>query len=137
MASGIKVTDDVMTAYDEVNKGHKYKYVTFKVAENETEIIVESKTKDSTWDEFQASLPANEPRWCVYDFDYKTNEGQDRDKLVIIRWCPDDVGIKKRMIHSSSSDALMKKCKGFQYQANDRSDLNFEEVRGKILATSQ
>ncbi|XP_078676201.1 uncharacterized protein LOC144913396 [Branchiostoma floridae x Branchiostoma belcheri] len=137
MASGIKVTDEVVKAYDEVKLKHMFKYVTFRVADNETEIIVESKQKESTWEEFQASLPDKEPRWSVYDFDYKNREGQDRNKLILVKWCPDDVGIKKKMMHSSSSDSLAKKCKGVAVQANDRSDLNYNEVRDKILATSQ
>eukprot|EP00058_Branchiostoma_floridae_P028526 XP_002614017.1 hypothetical protein BRAFLDRAFT_67399 [Branchiostoma floridae] len=51
--------------------------------------------------------------------------------------CPDTIKIKAKMLHSSSSDALKKKCPATPIQANDRDELNFDEVRDKILKTSQ
>ncbi|MGI4458300.1 actin-binding ADF family protein, partial [Klebsiella pneumoniae] len=119
MASGIKVSDDVVIAYDEVKAKKIYKYVVFKVSDDKTSIIVERKENESTWEEFQSSFPADEPRWSVYDFDYKNKEGQDRNKLILVKWCPDSVNIKARMVHSSSSDAIGKKCKGVPIQANN------------------
>ncbi|XP_035696809.1 cofilin-like [Branchiostoma floridae] len=137
MASGITVTDEVVAAYDEVKQKHLYKYVTFRVSNCETKIIVENKVKESTWEEFQASFPADAAYWSVYDFDYKNKEGQDRNKLILVSWCPDTIKIKAKMMHSSSSDALKKKCPATPIQANDRDELNFDEVRDKILKTSQ
>ncbi|XP_035671705.1 cofilin-like [Branchiostoma floridae] len=137
MASGIKVTDEVVTAYDEVKQKHKFKYVTFKVSNCDTKIIVEDKVKESTWEEFQASFPKDGARWSVYDFDYKNKEGQDRNKLILVKWCPDTIKIKAKMMHSSSSHALKKTCPGVVIQASDRDELNFDEVRDKILQTSQ
>ncbi|XP_066296331.1 uncharacterized protein [Branchiostoma lanceolatum] len=140
MASGIKVSSDVVTAFEDLKTHHKYKCVTFRVSDDETQIIVETKVQDMTWDEFQASLPGDQPRWAVYDFDYKNKEGHDRSKVIMVKWCPDGgVKVKAKMIHSSSSDALIKKCKGITkpIQASDRGDLNFDEVRDHILLTSQ
>lgn len=99
--------------------------------------LLSSSWQESSWEDFQASFPSDEPRWSVYDFDYKNKEGQDRNKLILVKWCPDNVKIKAKMMHSSSSDALGKKCKGVPIQANDRDELNYNEVRDKILSTSQ
>ncbi|XP_035697368.1 cofilin-like [Branchiostoma floridae] len=137
MASGIKVTDEVVAAYDEVKQKHKYKYVTFKVSDCETKIIVDTKVESSTYEEFQSSFPNDGARWSIYDFDYKNREGQDRNKLILVSWCPDSVKVKAKMMHASSTDALKKKCPATKVQATDYDELNFDEVRERILTTSQ
>ncbi|CAH1263976.1 uncharacterized protein [Branchiostoma lanceolatum] len=135
MASGIKISDEVVQAFDAV-KGHKFKYVTYRVSDDETQIIVESQVKESTWEDFQAHFPLDKPLWAVYDFDYKSKEDHNRNKLVVLSWCPDELPIKKKMMHSSSTAALRKKCNGVAYQANDRSDLSYESVKEKVLERS-
>ena len=53
-------------------------------------------------------------RYGVFDFEYThqcqgTTEASKKEKLFLISWCPDSAKIKKKMLYSSSFDAL-KKC---------------------------
>ena len=53
-------------------------------------------------------------RYGVFDFEYThqcqgTSEATKKEKLFLISWCPDTAKIKKKMLYSSSFDAL-KKC---------------------------
>jgi cofilin len=50
----------------------------------------------------------------VFDFEYThqcqgTSEASKKEKLFLMSWCPDSAKIKKKMLYSSSFDAL-KKC---------------------------
>lgn len=51
-----------------------------------TEIVVEKAVESATYDDFLASLPENEPRYAVYDFDYEKSEGGQRNKIVFYSW---------------------------------------------------
>jgi len=53
-------------------------------------------------------------RYGVFDFEYThqcqgTSEASKKEKLFLMSWCPDSAKIKKKMLYSSSFDAL-KKC---------------------------
>ncbi|XP_078574389.1 uncharacterized protein LOC144860827 [Branchiostoma floridae x Branchiostoma japonicum] len=137
MDPGINVTDEVISAFDEVKQKHKYKYVTFKV-EGKDNIIVDTKVESSTFEEFQASLPSHDARWSIYDFDYKNREGQDCNKLILVSWCLDKgASMNTKMVHATMTDGIMKKFPATLVQINDRDDLNFDKVRDAILKTSQ
>ncbi|XP_035699099.1 cofilin-like [Branchiostoma floridae] len=137
MAPGVKVTDEVISASDEVIR-HKYKYVTFKLEDHDN-VIVDTKVESSTYEEFQASLPSDDARWSIYDFDYKNREGQDCNKLILFGWCPDEgAKITTKMLYSGSTEEIKKKFPATKnYGANHRDDLNFDKVRDTILKTSQ
>ncbi|XP_035699781.1 actophorin-like [Branchiostoma floridae] len=138
---GTKVTDEVISAFDEVKQKHKYKYVTFKAEgkPGKDNIIVDTKVESSTFEEFQASFPSHDARWSIYDFDYKNREGQDCNKLILVSWLPDSTAIKTKMLQSGVPDAIKKtvNCPAFFVHADCRDDLNFDKVRDAILKTSQ
>ena len=53
-------------------------------------------------------------RYGLFDFEYQhqcegTTEKTKKEKLLLMSWCPDTAKIKKKMLYSSSFDAL-KKC---------------------------
>jgi cofilin len=54
--------------------------------DNLKEVVVEKTAETSTYDEFLENLPADEPRYAVYDFDYeKPGDGQ-RNKITFYSW---------------------------------------------------
>ena len=80
-------------------------------------IISLSGTRDESYDTFLADIMSCGPEDCRYglfDFEYRhqcegTNEKSKKEKLLLMTWCPDTAKIKKKMLYSSSFDAL-KKC---------------------------
>lgn len=134
MASGVKVLDEVTEAFNEIKLGHKWRYVTFRISDDMKEIITEGKgeKKDTPneYETFLESLPADEPRYVVYDFHYQLADGGQRDDVIMISWCPDTTKVKKKMLHASSKDALVKKLQygGKPFQATEVSDITKEVV---------
>ena len=56
-------------------------------------------------------------RYGLYDFEYEhqcqgTTESSKKQKLFLMAWCPDSAKIKKKMLYSSSFDALKKSLVG-------------------------
>ena len=73
--------------------------------------------RDSNYNEFLTDIMVGGPddcRYGLYDFEYQhqcegTTDTTKKEKLVLMSWCPDTAKIKKKMLYSSSFDAL-KKC---------------------------
>ena len=73
--------------------------------------------REAKYDEFLTDIMACGPddcRYGLFDFEYDhqcegTTEKTKKEKLLLMSWCPDTAKIKKKMLYSSSFDAL-KKC---------------------------
>ena len=73
--------------------------------------------REASYDSFLTDIMACGPEDCRYglfDFEYHhqcegTTEKTKKEKLLLMSWCPDTAKIKKKMLYSSSFDAL-KKC---------------------------
>ena len=62
---------------------------------------------------FQTKGGESECRYGLFDFEYDhqcqgTTETSKKQKLFLMSWCPDTARIKKKMLYSSSFDALKK-----------------------------
>ncbi|RKO95095.1 hypothetical protein CAUPRSCDRAFT_885, partial [Caulochytrium protostelioides] len=71
-SSGVTVQDDAVKAYNDLKIGKKYKFLIYKLTSDLKEIQVASSVEQGTYDDFVASLPANECRYGVFDFEYET-----------------------------------------------------------------
>jgi cofilin len=74
-----------MTVFQELKLKKKYRYITFNLSKDLTEIIVE-KTGDEGYEEFISLLPENECRWAIYDFEFEKEDGGRRNKIVFLSW---------------------------------------------------
>lgn len=87
MASGITVNDECVTSFNEVKTGKAYRFVTYKVSDNNKEIVVDKKVdRSATWNDFKAALPHDEPRYAIYDLEFSLGESGDRQKVVLVTW---------------------------------------------------
>ncbi|KAH0812712.1 hypothetical protein GEV33_010078 [Tenebrio molitor] len=132
-ASGVTVADACKTTYEEIKKDKKHRYVIFYI-KDERQIDVEN---------LQAG-GAGECRYGLYDFEYMhqcqgTAESSKKQKLFLMSWCPDTAKVKKKMLYSSSFDALKKSLVGVQkyIQATDLSEASQEAVEEKLRATDR
>jgi hypothetical protein len=73
--------------FQELKLRRNYKYLTFKISNDKTEIVVEKKSTFGDYDKFLADLPENECRWAVYDFEFEKEDGGRRNKIVFYSWC--------------------------------------------------
>eukprot|EP00126_Sphaerothecum_destruens_P002721 Sdes_comp16144_c0_seq1m5391 len=135
MSSGVQVHDDVIKTYEEIKLGKKFKFVIFRISDNNTEIITHSKAGCSAnYQDFLKELPADDCRYAVFDFDYVTKEGGQRNKLTFFVWAPDSAKIKQKMLYAASKDAIRKKLLGIatEIQATDYDEVDYDEVLEKV-----
>lgn len=66
-------------------------------------------------------------------------QASKKQKLFLMSWCPDTAKVKKKMLYSSSFDALKKSLVGVQkyIQATDLSEASEEAVEEKLRATDR
>merc|ERR1712158_242790 len=103
--------------------------------------------REDTYEDFLQDIFSAGPEDCrygLYDFEYQhqcegTNEKSKKEKLLLMSWCPDTAKIKKKMLYSSSFDALKKCLVGVQkyIQATDESEASAEQVEEKLRATDR
>ncbi|PRP76932.1 hypothetical protein PROFUN_06210 [Planoprotostelium fungivorum] len=135
MASGVGVSDEVVTKFQDLKLGKSLRYIIYKLNETSTEVVVEKTAPASaTYAEFQSSLPPNDCRYAVFDFEFSTPDGGSRNKIVFILWAPDGSKIKPKMLYTSSKADLRKKLVGIatEVQATDASEIDHASVLEKV-----
>ena len=75
-----------MEVFQELKLKKKYKYILYKLGDNNKSIVPEKKVAEATYDDFVSDLTSGGPRYAVYDFDFeKPGEGQ-RSKIAFYSW---------------------------------------------------
>jgi len=147
MSSGVAVAEECKTHFEEVKKGKKHRYVVFYI-KDEKQICVECVgDRDASYDDFLNDLRKageTECRYALYDYEYDhqcqgTTESSKKQKLFLMSWCPDSAKIKKKMLYSSSFDAIKKALIGVgkYIQATDMSEASKEEIEKQLRSTDR
>ncbi|RYP40961.1 hypothetical protein DL769_011686 [Monosporascus sp. CRB-8-3] len=140
--SGATVSQECITTFNDLKIGKKYKYIIFKLSDNNREIVVEEASPDDDWENFREKLMnattksktgavGKGPRYAVYDFGYALADGEgSRSKITFIAWSPDDAGVMAKMVYASSKDALKRSLNGIaiEVQANDQDEIEYDTV---------
>ncbi|KAG8061208.1 hypothetical protein GUJ93_ZPchr0003g16727 [Zizania palustris] len=131
-SSGMGVAPDIRDTFLELQMKKAFRYVIFKIEEKQKQIVVE-KTGAITesYDDFLASLPENDCRYALYDFDFVTGENVQKSKIFFIAWSPSTSRIRAKMLYSTSKDRIKQELDGFHYeiQATDPSEVDLEVLR--------
>ncbi|KAK3315149.1 hypothetical protein B0H66DRAFT_606054 [Apodospora peruviana] len=136
------VSQECIQAYNDLKLNKKYKYVIYKLSDDNKEIVVDSTGEDDDYDGFREKLinaktksktgaVGKGPRYAVYDFEYQLASGEGtRNKITFIAWSPDDAGIMAKMVYASSKEALKRALTGIatELQANDADDIEYESI---------
>jgi cofilin len=147
MASGVTVADICKTTFEEIKKDKKHRYVVYFI-KDEKQIDVEMiGDRNASYQDFLRDIQqagAGECRYGVFDFEYThqcqgTTEASKKQKLFLMSWCPDTAKVKKKMLYSSSFDALKKCLVGVHkyIQATDTAEASEESVEEKLRATDR
>jgi len=140
--SGATVSQECITAFNDLKLAKKYKYIIFKLSDDNREIVVEEASPDKDWENFREKLMnattksktgsvGKGPRYAVYDFEYALASGEgSRNKITFIAWSPDDAGVMAKMVYASSKEALKRSLNGIatELQANDQDDIEHDTV---------
>jgi len=140
--SGATVSQECVTAYNELKLSKKYKYIIYKLSDDNKQIVVDEASNDKDWENFREKLVnattksksgavGKGPRYAVYDVEYELASGEGtRNKITFIAWSPDDAGVMAKMVYASSKEALKRALTGIatELQANDSDDIEFDSV---------
>ncbi|XP_040946421.1 actin-depolymerizing factor-like isoform X1 [Gossypium arboreum] len=135
-ASGMAVNDECKTKFLELKAKRNYRFIVFKIEENLQQIVVEKvgAPKDS-YEKLCSSLPSDECRYAVYDFDFTTDENCQKSKIFFIAWSPDTSRVRSKMLYASSKDRFRRELDGVQVelQATDPSEMSFDIVKERAF----
>ncbi|KAK4558192.1 hypothetical protein ACB098_10G065700 [Castanea mollissima] len=135
-ASGMAVHDDCKLKFLQLKAKRSYRFIVFKIEQQQ--VVVEKLGEPTeSYDDFTASLPANECRYAVYDFDFITAENCQRSKIFFTAWSPDSSKVRHKMVYASSKDRFKRELDGisFELQATDPSELSLDIVKGRATST--
>ncbi|CAN1308778.1 Actin-depolymerizing factor [Linum perenne] len=80
------VHDDCKLKFLELKK-RNHRFIVFKIDEKIQQVAVEKMgNPNASYQEFTDSLPANECRYAVFDFDFTTDENCQKSKIFFIAW---------------------------------------------------
>ncbi|KAL2556061.1 Actin-depolymerizing factor 7 [Forsythia ovata] len=133
-ASGMAVLDECKLKFLELKVKRNYRYIVFKI-ENQEVVVEKLGNPQDGYDDFTASLPANECRYAVYDFDFTTNENCQKSKIFFVAWSPDISKVRMKMVYASSKDKFKRELEGIQVelQATDPSEMSLDIVKARAL----
>ncbi|KAL6011270.1 actin depolymerizing factor, cofilin [Asimina triloba] len=99
------VNDDCKLKFLELKAKRTHRFIVFKIDEKLKQVIVEKLGEpEQSYEDFCASLPADECRYAVYDFDFVTEENCQKSKIFFIAWSPDTSRVRSKMLYASSKD---------------------------------
>lgn len=86
-SSGMAVNDECKLKFLELKAKRSYRFIVFKIEEKIQQVTVEKVGQpNESYDDFTASLPADECRYAVYDFDFTTDENCQKSKIFFVAW---------------------------------------------------
>ena len=134
-SSGISVDDECVNTFMELKLRKKYRYIVYKLNDDNTSIVIEKKVEScDKYDDFLSELPEDDCRYAVYDFEFEKSPGEGiRNKICFIVWVPDTSKVRQKMLYASSKDAIRKKLAGIatEIQATDMSEVAYDAVLEK------
>ncbi len=118
----------------ELQRKKAHRYVIFKIDEKKKEVLVEKIGAPAEgYDDFTASLPENDCRYAVYDFDFVTSENCQKSKIFFIAWSPSTSKIRAKMLYATSKDKFRRELEGIHYeiQATDPTEMDLEVIKDR------
>ncbi|MEW2374364.1 hypothetical protein AB0940_34170 [Streptomyces sp. NPDC006656] len=106
MSDGIVVDDAVKQALKEaLARPQKFNTLFCRISEDFSKIVLES-SGTMTYDEVLAQLPANETRYVIHEFAYRTRDNASKTDFVLLSWHPETANIKSKMVLASTLTAF-------------------------------
>ncbi|KAK4408839.1 Actin-depolymerizing factor 2 [Sesamum angolense] len=133
-ASGMAVHDDCKLKFMELKAKRTHRFIVYKIEEKQKQVMVEKLGEPSeTYDDFTASLPADECRYAVFDFDFMTEENVPKSRIFFVAWSPDTARVRNKMIYASSKDRFKRELDGIQIelQATDPSEMGLDVFKSR------
>lgn len=133
-SSGLGVAEHCKNTYMELQRKKVHRYVVFKIDEKNKEVVVEKTGGPAeSYDDFLASLPENDCRYAIYDYDFVTSENCQKSKIFFIAWSPSVARIRSKMLYATSKERFRRELDGIHYeiQATDPTEVDLEVIQDR------
>uniref|UniRef100_A0ACD5TYI3 Uncharacterized protein n=3 Tax=Avena sativa TaxID=4498 RepID=A0ACD5TYI3_AVESA len=133
-ASGMAVDDECKLRFLELKAKRTHRFIIYKIDDKKKMVVVEKVGEPVlNYDDFAASLPANECRYAIFDYDFVTEENCQKSKIFFVAWSPDTARVRSKMIYASSKERFKRELDGIQVelQATDADEVGFDVIQGR------
>ncbi|ERN08226.1 actin-depolymerizing factor 5 isoform X2 [Amborella trichopoda] len=130
--TGLGVTEECKSSFMELKKKKVHKYIVFKIDEGSREVRVEKVgASDASYHDFATSLPHDDCRYAVFDFDFLTLDNCHKSRIFFIQWCPTASRIRAKILYATSKGGLRRELDGVHYdlQATDPTEMGIQVIR--------
>lgn len=79
------MNDECKLKFSELKTKRNYRFIIFKI-ENHEVVVDKTGSPDDSYEAFTESLPSDECRYAVFDFDFTTDEKCQKSKIFFIAW---------------------------------------------------
>ncbi|XWS62651.1 hypothetical protein CRYUN_Cryun06bG0029100 [Craigia yunnanensis] len=132
--TGMWVTDECKNSFMEMKWKKVHRYIVFKIDEKSRLVTVDKVGgPDESYDDLAASLPTDDCRYAVFDFDFVTVDNCRKSKIFFIAWSPTASRIRAKMLYATSKDGLRRVLDGISYevQATDPTEMGIDVIKDK------
>ncbi|KAL8138619.1 hypothetical protein V2J09_004620 [Rumex salicifolius] len=129
--TGMKVTEECKNSFMEMKWKKVHRYIVFKIDEKSRRVTVDKVgSAGEGYSDLAASLPSDDCRYAVFDFDFVTVDNCRKSKIFFIAWAPSASRIRAKMLYATSKDGLRRALEGIHYevQATDMSEMGFDVI---------
>ncbi|KAL9164517.1 hypothetical protein ABFS82_06G109300 [Erythranthe guttata] len=101
------VEDECKLKFLELKAKRNYRFIVFRI-EGQQVVVDKLGCPDESYEDFTSSLPSDECRYAVFDFDFITTENCQKSKIFFIAWSPDTSIVRMKMVYASSKRQIQK-----------------------------
>ncbi|XP_074331470.1 actin-depolymerizing factor 5-like [Apium graveolens] len=127
---GMWVTDECKNSFMEMKWKKVHRYIVFKIDDKSKVVVDKVGAAGESYHDLAASLPDDDCRYAVFDFDFVTVDNCRKSKIFFIAWAPTASRIRAKMLYATSKDGLRRALDGISYevQATDADEMGFNVI---------
>ncbi|XP_020592012.1 actin-depolymerizing factor 5-like [Phalaenopsis equestris] len=129
---GMSVREECCKSFMEMKWKRVHRYIVFKIDESTKAIMVDKLGGAAEcYDDLAASLPADDCRYAVFDFDYVSADNCQKSRMFFIAWSPAASRIRAKILYATSKQGLRRLLDGVHYevQATDPTEMGFDVIK--------
>ncbi|CAA7023131.1 unnamed protein product [Microthlaspi erraticum] len=132
--TGMRVTEECTSSFMEMKWKKVHRYIVFKI-EEKSRIVTVDKVGGAgeSYQDLVASLPVDDCRYAVFDFDFVTVDNCRKSKIFFIYWSPEASRVRAKILYATSKAGLRRKLEGIHYelQATDPTEMGFDIIQDR------
>ncbi|CAN8271338.1 unnamed protein product [Cochlearia groenlandica] len=130
--TGMHVAEECTSSYMEMKWKKIHSYIVFKIEEKSRKVTVDKLGgAGESYQDLAASLPVDDCRYAVFDFDFVTVDNCRKSKIFFISWSPEGSKIRAKILYATSKAVLRRVLEGIHYelQATDPTEMGFDIIQ--------